>query len=106
MTVVELLPFAAVAAVFWLLILRPARARRQAQERLQASLAPGQRIMTTAGLFGTIRTVDERRLDLEVAPGVVVTMVPQAVARIESDAAPAEDPPAVRSPEGEDGHRG
>ncbi len=91
MTLVELLPFAAIAGAFWLLIVRPARARRQAQEALVASLAPGQRIMTTAGVFGTVRGVDDRRLELEVAPGVVITMVPQAVARIEPE--PPEDAP-------------
>ena len=69
MTLVDLLPFAAIAAVFWLLIIRPASARRKAQARLIASLAPGQRIMTTAGVFGTLVARKGERVSLEIAPG-------------------------------------
>jgi preprotein translocase subunit YajC len=82
MTLLELLPFAAVALAAWLLLFRPAKARRDAQAALVAALAPGARIMTTAGVFGTVRAVDDDRMELEIAPGVVIEMVPQAVGRI------------------------
>jgi preprotein translocase subunit YajC len=82
MTLLELLPFAAVALAAWLLLFRPAKARRDAQAALVAALAPGVRIMTTAGVFGTVRAVDDDRMELEIAPGVVIEMVPQAVGRI------------------------
>ena len=75
MTLVELLPFAAIAAAFWLLIIRPASVRRKAQAALVASLAPGQRIMTTAGVFGTVVAIDGDRVSVEVAPGVVIEML-------------------------------
>lgn len=82
MTFVELLPFAAIAAAFWLLIIRPASVRRKAQAALVASLAPGQRIMTTAGVFGTVVAIDADRVSVEVAPGVVIEMLAQAVALV------------------------
>ena len=82
MTLVELLPFAAIAAAFWLLIIRPSSVRRKAQAALIATLAPGQRIMTTAGVFGTVVAVDGERVSVEVAPGVVIEMLTQAVAQI------------------------
>jgi preprotein translocase subunit YajC len=82
MTLLELLPFAVLALAIWLLFLRPARVRRDAQRALQEALAPGVRIMTTAGLFGTVRSIDQDRMELEVAPGIVLEMVPQAAGRI------------------------
>lgn len=117
MTLLELLPFAAVALAAWLLLFRPAKARRDAQAALVAALAPGARIMTTAGVFGTVRAVDDDRMELEIAPGVVIEMVPQAVGRIvdepgvggagaaeaadqSDEAAPA---PADRNPEADRG---
>ena len=75
MTLVELLPFAVIAAAFWLLIIRPSSVRRKAQAALVASLAPGQRIMTTAGVFGTVVAIDADRVSVEVAPGVVIEML-------------------------------
>jgi preprotein translocase subunit YajC len=82
MTLVELLPFVAIAAAFWLLIIRPSSVRRKAQAALVASLAPGQRIMTTAGVFGTIVAIEAERVSVEVAPGVVIEMLAQAVAQV------------------------
>lgn len=90
MTLVELLPFVLVAVAFWLLILRPAKVRRTEQAALLARLAPGQRVMTTAGVFGTLTAVDAEAVHLEVAPGVVIAMVPQAIARVVAEAQPTE----------------
>jgi preprotein translocase subunit YajC len=85
MVLVELLPFVLVGVVFWLLILRPQNARRKAQAALQASLAPGQRVMTTAGVFGTVTAVSGETVHLEIAPGVVIEMVVQAIGRVVAD---------------------
>ncbi len=85
MVLLELLPFVLVGVVFWLLILRPQSARRKAAAALQASLAPGQRVMTTAGVFGTITAVDSETVHLEVAPGVVIEILIQAIGRVVAD---------------------
>jgi preprotein translocase subunit YajC len=82
MTLVELLPFAAIAAAFWLLIIRPASTRRKAQAALVAALAPGERIMTTAGVFGTVVAIEGERVSVEVAPGVVIEMLAVAIAQV------------------------
>jgi preprotein translocase subunit YajC len=92
MTLVELLPFAAIAAAFWLLIIRPSSTRRKAQAALVASLAPGQRVMTTAGVFGTIVSVDAERVSVEISPGVVIEMLAAAIAQVVPVAVDAQAP--------------
>jgi preprotein translocase subunit YajC len=92
MTLVELLPFAAIAAAFWLLIIRPSSVRRKAQAALVASLAPGQRIMTTAGVFGTVVALDGDRVLVEVAPGVVIEMLAVAIAQVVPGDRAADEP--------------
>ncbi|CRK52998.1 conserved hypothetical protein [Rhodococcus sp. RD6.2] len=52
--------------------------RRQKKEmaktaELQDSLSVGDRVMTTAGLYGTVAALGESTVDLEIAPGVVST---------------------------------
>ncbi|MGW4480305.1 preprotein translocase subunit YajC [Rhodococcus triatomae] len=52
--------------------------RRQKKEmaktaELQDSLSVGDRVMTTAGLYGTVAGLGETTVDLEIAPGVVST---------------------------------
>jgi preprotein translocase subunit YajC len=102
MTLVELLPFAVIAAAFWLLIIRPASVRRKAQAALAASLAPGQRIMTTAGVFGTVVAVEAERVSLEIAPGVVIEMLAAAIAQV-VPAAPEAVEAADQAPDAEIG---
>jgi preprotein translocase subunit YajC len=85
MNPLDLLLLALMAVAFWLLILRPAKVRRQAQAKLVASLAPGKRVMTAGGIFGTIVAVDGNRVRLEVAPGMVLEVLPQAVAEVLPD---------------------
>lgn len=57
------------------------RQRRQYQElqQMQSSLGPGDRVMTTSGLYGTVVATTDNTLDLEVAPGVTTTWLRQAV---------------------------
>lgn len=77
-----LLPIVAIALLFWLLIVRPA-SRRQAKMRdLQNSLAVGSRVLLAAGLYGTVRSVADDRVEIEVAEGVVVTVAKGSVVQI------------------------
>ena len=58
------------------------RQRRQVQEmqRLQASLEPGDVVLTTSGLRGTVVDASyEDTVDIEIADGVVTTWVRAAV---------------------------
>ncbi|GAA1211623.1 preprotein translocase subunit YajC [Prauserella alba] len=61
------------------------------QQELQSSLAPGDRVMTTSGLYATVAdATDESTIDLEIADGVVTTWLRQAI-RERIDPAAADD---------------
>jgi preprotein translocase subunit YajC len=70
---------------FYFLIMRPQKKRQHELQRILASLAPGTRVMTSSGLFGTVVAVGERQVVLEIAPGVELTVLKQAVARIATE---------------------
>ncbi len=81
----QLFPFLLLAVVFVVLIVLPARQRKKIQEQQQAmqnSLTIGTPVMTTAGLHGTVAGLGEKTVDLEIAPGVVVTFARQAVLEV------------------------
>lgn len=67
-----LLPVLGIFAVFWLLIILPARRRQKTVAQMQSQLAVGDRVVTSGGIFGTIARVSDDRVGLEVSPGVVV----------------------------------
>lgn len=78
-----------VLVAFFVLVVRPQRVRLREAQRVRASLAVGQRVMTTAGLHGTLRAIDDAddTVLLEVAPGVQVRWAAAAVARVLEPAA-------------------
>ena len=63
------LPLVAIALLFWLMVVRPASRRQKAVARLQADLQPGQRVMLSSGIYGTVRSLADDRVRVEIAPG-------------------------------------
>ena len=86
-----LLPFVLLALVFWLLVFRPARKRQRETMQTQANLEAGRRVMLTSGIFGDVVSVGDESVDIEIAPGTVVTAHKQAVGRVVSTDEPAID---------------
>jgi len=79
-----LLPFVLLALVFWLLVFRPARKRQRETMQTQASLEAGKRVMLTSGIFGDVLAVDDETIQVEIAPGTVISAHRQAVGRVVS----------------------
>jgi preprotein translocase subunit YajC len=82
MELVQLLPLLAIVLLFWVMVVRPASRRQKEMARLQESLQPGQQVMLSAGVFGTIRSLTDERARLEVAPGVEIEVVRGAVSTV------------------------
>lgn len=81
------------------------RRRQKQAAQFRSNLRPGQRVQLYAGLKGTLVTVGEREVFIELAPGVVVTAVPQAVQGIvdePSDDADDAEPTQIDSSEDDD----
>lgn len=79
---VSFIPILLLVVVFYLLALRPARARQREFARVQEQLAVGNRVMLASGIFGTLVEVGDDEARLEIAPQVVVTVKRQAIATV------------------------
>ncbi len=85
--------FALLLIGFYLLAIRPQRTRAKALAEVRAALAPGSRVITTAGIHATVLETGDETVLLEVAPGVHMRFATAAVVRIvEPD--PGQDPAA------------
>lgn len=90
MTPADLIPLALLAVVFFVVIILPMRQRkRQFAEvrQMQDTLAVGNNVMITSGIHGTIASIQDSTVGLQVAPGVVITVARAAVAEITDAAA-------------------
>lgn len=100
----SLLPFLIIAVLFglfYVLMIRPQRNRQRAATQMQSSVTPGQRIRTTAGIYGTIVSADDRDVVVQIAPGVEIKMLRRAVMDVVPDDNPADgtESPAASHPD-------
>jgi preprotein translocase subunit YajC len=76
---------AVLIGLFYVLIMRPQRNRQRRAMQTQSKVMPGQRVRTTAGMYGTVVSGDDRDVVIEIAPGVQVTMLRRAIMDVVSD---------------------
>jgi len=76
---------AVLIGLFYVLIMRPQRNRQRRAAQTQSKVMPGQRIRTTAGMYGTVVSGDDRDVVIEISPGVQVTMLRRAIMDVVSD---------------------
>jgi preprotein translocase subunit YajC len=65
--------------LFYVTIIRPQRNRQRNAQATQRQVMPGQRVRTTAGIYGTVISGDDRDVVVEIAPGVQVTMLRRGI---------------------------
>ncbi len=73
---------AVLVVLFYVLIMRPQRNRQRKAAQTQNQVMPGQRVRTTAGMYGTVISGDDRDVVVEIAPGVHVTMLRRAIMEV------------------------
>jgi preprotein translocase subunit YajC len=77
--------FLLMGVAFYFFLIRPQKKRQQEQQKMQSSLAPGTRIVTAGGIYGTVIEAEEGDLLVEIAEGVEIRILAQAVARVIED---------------------
>lgn len=76
---INMLPIAAIFAVFYFLVIAPAnKQKRQTQEMLK-SLKKGDRVVTSGGIYGTIQGVEAEVVYLKIADNVKVKVARSAI---------------------------
>ena len=91
----ELFPLLLLVLAFVALIVLPARARKRQQNQTQSALAVGVPVTMAGGVYATVAGLDDpATVQVEIAPGVVVTYARQAVVQVRQPAVtgPVVDP--------------
>ncbi len=77
---VNFLPFVAVLAIFYFIILRPMKQRQKKLQVFLDALKVGDRVVTNSGIYGQITKINERSVQLQVADKVRIEMAKTAIA--------------------------
>ncbi len=71
--------FGAIFLVFWFMILRPQKKQQDVRKKMLAAVKRGDQVITTGGLFATVRDVKGDRVVANIADGVKVEISISAI---------------------------
>ena len=82
---IQILPFVAIFAIMYFLILKPQQDRLKAHKERVANVRRGDTIVTSGGLIAkVVRVVDDNELQVEIADNVRVRLVREMIAEVRS----------------------
>ena len=78
----QILPWIAIFAVFWFLMIRPQLRQQKAHQEKVSGLKKGDEVVTAGGLVGKITKVEEHFVELELAKGMKVRAVKNTIGEV------------------------
>jgi preprotein translocase subunit YajC len=90
---VQFLPFILIIGVFYFLLIRPQQKRMKAHQQMITNLKKGDTVVTSGGLIGKLKSVQDDEVRVELAPNVDVRVVRSTISDVrgKTEPAPAND---------------
>lgn len=79
---IQLAFFAAIFAIFYFLLIRPQQKQKRERETMLSAVKPGDRVVMSSGLHGTVVKLSEHGVTLKVADQVRLEFDRTAIGRI------------------------
>jgi len=100
-TFIQLVPIVAMIAIVYFVLWRPQQRRAREQRDMVQAARRGDIIVTTGGIIGKVsKSVDDKEVELEIAPNVKVRLARSGIAEVRAKGEPVKDviPPAKPPP--------
>jgi preprotein translocase subunit YajC len=81
--ITSLLPFAAIIAIFYFLIIRPQNKKQKETQKMLSALKKGDKIVTIGGIHGTIQSVKETSVIIKIDDNVKMEVSRSAVSGVQ-----------------------
>jgi preprotein translocase subunit YajC len=78
-TLVGLLPFAMILAIFYFIILMPMKKRQKRIEEFQSGLKVGDKVVLTSGIHGQITRMGDKTVQVQIADKVRIEVARAAI---------------------------
>ena len=83
-TIVTFLPFVVILVIFYFLLIRPGTTRQKKLQQMIDNLKVGDKIITSSGIFGTVMSLKNDRIQVRIAENVKVEMSKNAVTALQT----------------------
>jgi len=81
-SIVSIAPLVLIFVVFYFLMIRPQQKRMKALQTAVDSVKKGDTVVTAGGIVGKVTKVEDRHVEVEVAPNVRVRVVKATLAEV------------------------
>jgi preprotein translocase subunit YajC len=71
--------FGLIFLIFYFLIIRPQRTRQKKHQEMVEQLKPGDKVITSGGIYGTVMGVQKDKIELKIAANVKIDITKNAV---------------------------
>ncbi len=78
----QLVPFVAVAIIFYFLLIRPQQKQLKETKLMLEALKPGDKVVTRGGMIGVISSVKEDEVEVKIAEGVNAVFTRSAIGAV------------------------
>jgi preprotein translocase subunit YajC len=75
-----LVPFVLIFAVFYFIVILPAKKQQKQKEAMIAALKKGDRVITTGGIYGSVAAVEDTSLLLKISENTKIRVSKSAIA--------------------------
>ncbi len=81
-TFLSLIPFLLIFVVFYFLLILPQQRRQKQQRQMLAAIKKGDKIVTSAGIWGTITNLDKETATVQIADNTKIKLQRDNIARL------------------------
>jgi preprotein translocase subunit YajC len=82
-SIISFLPLIFILGIFYLIVFLPARRRQKKLQEMIDNLKPGDKVVTSGGIYGTIVGLKDDRIQLRIAENVKVELSKNAVTALQ-----------------------
>jgi len=73
---------AVIFAIFYFIVIRPAKNKQKSHQQLVSSLKGGERIVTSGGIYGTISRVMDDRFEIEIGKNIKILVAKPSISTV------------------------
>ena len=81
--IISFLPLVFILGIFYLIVFLPARRRQKKLQEMIDNLKPGDKVVTSGGIYGTIVKLEADRIQLRIAENVKIELSRNAVTALQ-----------------------
>lgn len=82
---VQLLPLLLIFVIFYFLLIRPARSRQKAVQKMLDALKNGDKVVTSGGVLGTVVGIDRNIVQLRIADKIKIDVTRNSIVGLQDE---------------------